>query len=36
VEPFEFTSNGGGGEALLRRVKRCKATFYEVIKSYAR
>ncbi len=33
VEPFEFTSNGGGGEALPRRVKRRNATFYEVIKS---
>jgi len=32
VEPFEFTSNGGGGEALPRRVKKRKATFYEVIK----
>jgi len=32
VEPFEFTSNGGGGEALPRRVKRRNATFYEVIK----
>jgi imidazole glycerol-phosphate synthase subunit HisF len=31
VEPFEFTSNGGGGEALLRRVKRRRATFYEVV-----
>ena len=31
VEPFEFTSNGGGGEALPRRVKRRNATFYEVI-----
>jgi hypothetical protein len=31
VEPFEFTSNGGGGVALLRLVKRRKATFYEVI-----
>jgi hypothetical protein len=31
VEPFEFTSNGGGGVALLRRVKRRRATFYEVI-----
>jgi len=31
VEPFEFTSNGGGGEALPRRVKKPKATFYEVI-----
>jgi len=32
AEPFEFTSNGGGGEALPRRVKRRTATFYEVIK----
>jgi hypothetical protein len=31
VEPFEFTSNGGGGVALLRRLKRRRATFYEVI-----
>jgi len=31
VEPFEFTSNGGGGEALPRRVKRRNATFDEVI-----
>ncbi len=31
MEPFEFTSNGGGGVALLRRVKRHKTTFYEVI-----
>jgi hypothetical protein len=31
VEPFELTSNGGGGVALLRRVKRGRATFYEVI-----
>jgi hypothetical protein len=31
VEPFEFTSNGGGGVALPRRVKRRKPTFYEVI-----
>jgi len=33
VEPFEFTSNGGGGEALLRLIKRREATFYEVIKN---
>ncbi len=33
VEPFEFTSNGGGGEALSPRVKRREATFYEVIKN---
>ena len=32
MEPFEFTSNGGGGEALPRRAKRRKPTFYEVIK----
>jgi len=32
VEPFEFTSNGGGGVALLRLVKRHGATFYEVVK----
>ncbi len=32
VEPFEFISNGGGGEALPCRVKRRNATFYEVIK----
>jgi ribosomal protein L11 methyltransferase len=31
VEPFEFTSNGGGGVALPRRVKRRGATFYEVV-----
>jgi len=31
VEPFEFTSNGGGGEALPRRVKRRGATLYEVV-----
>jgi len=31
VEPFEFTSNGGGGVALLCRVKKRKATFYEVV-----
>ena len=31
AEPFEFTSNGGGGVALSRRVKRREATFYEVI-----
>ncbi len=31
MEPFEFTSNGGGGGALPRRVKRRKPTFYEVI-----
>jgi ATP-binding cassette subfamily F protein 3 len=31
VEPFEFTSNDGGGDALPRRVKRPRATFYEVI-----
>jgi hypothetical protein len=32
VEPFEFTSNGGGGVALSRRAKRRNTTFYEVIK----
>ena len=32
VEPFEFASNGGGGEALPRLVKRRKATFYEIVK----
>jgi thiol:disulfide interchange protein DsbD len=32
VEPFEFTSNGGGGTALPRRGKRRGATFYEVVK----
>jgi len=32
VEPFEFTSNGGGGVALLRLVKRRGAIFYEVVK----
>jgi len=31
VEPFEFTSNGGRGEALSRRVKSSKRTFYKVI-----
>jgi DnaK suppressor protein len=31
VEPFEFTSNGGGEEALPRLIKRRNATFYEVI-----
>jgi hypothetical protein len=31
VEPFEFISNGGGGEALPRRVKRRFPTFYEII-----
>jgi hypothetical protein len=31
VAPFEFTSNGGRGETLSRRVKIVKATFYEVI-----
>jgi len=29
---FEFTSNGGRGGTLSRRVKRREATFYEVIK----
>jgi hypothetical protein len=32
VEPFEFSSNGGGEEALPRRVKRRNTTFCEVIK----
>jgi hypothetical protein len=32
VEPFEFTSNGGGGDALPCRVERPRATFYEVTK----
>jgi trk system potassium uptake protein TrkA len=32
VEPFEFISNGGGGEALPCRVKRRFSTFYEIIK----
>ena len=32
VVPFEFTSNGGRGVALSRRVKVAIATFYEVIK----
>jgi hypothetical protein len=32
MEPFEFTSNGRGGKALLRRVERHEATFYAVIK----
>jgi len=31
VEPFEFTSNGGGRVALLRLIKRREATFYEVV-----
>jgi hypothetical protein len=37
VEPFEFTSNGGRGsaltegDALSRRVKSPKRTFYKVI-----
>jgi hypothetical protein len=31
VEPFEFTSNGGRGTALSRRVKSPKRAFYEVI-----
>jgi hypothetical protein len=31
VEPFEFASNGGGGVALLRLIKRLEATFYEVM-----
>jgi len=32
VEPFEFISNGGRGNALSRLVKNPKRTFYEVIK----
>ena len=36
AEPFEFTLNGGGGLAFLRRVKRLRATFYEVIKDMAK
>jgi transketolase len=32
VKPFEFTSNGGGGVALLRRVKRSKTTFARLSK----
>jgi len=32
VEPSEFISDGGGGEILPRRAKRCKATFCEIIK----
>ena len=36
VQPFEFTLNGGGGEALSRRVKRRRTTFYEVINKGAR
>jgi len=31
IRGIEFTSNGGGGEALPRRVKRRNATFCEVI-----
>ena len=31
VAPFEFTSNGGRGEALSRRVKIAETIFYEVI-----
>ena len=31
VEPSEFISDGGGGEILPRRAKRCKATFCEII-----
>jgi hypothetical protein len=30
VEPFEFTSNGGGGAALSLRAKRREATSFEV------
>jgi hypothetical protein len=32
VRGIEFTSNGGGGVALPRLIKRRKAAFYEVIK----
>jgi hypothetical protein len=32
VDPFEFISKGGGGDALPRRVESRIATFYEVIK----
>jgi hypothetical protein len=31
VKPFEFTSNGGRGNALSRLVKSPRRTFYEVI-----
>jgi hypothetical protein len=34
VEPFEFTSNGGRGNAFSRRVKSPKRTFYEVIMDF--
>jgi hypothetical protein len=32
VEPLEFTSSGGRGDALSRLVKSRFLTFYEVIK----
>jgi|GEM_PF-1963704 len=32
VGTSEFISDGGGGEILPRRTKRCKATFCEIIK----
>ena len=32
VEPLEFTSSGGRGEALSRQLKSCFMTFYEGIK----
>jgi len=31
AEPSEFISDGGGGNFLPRRVKRRRATFYEII-----
>jgi hypothetical protein len=31
VEPFEFTSNGGGGETIPRRAESRFLTFCEVI-----
>jgi hypothetical protein len=31
VEPLEFTSSGGRGEALSRRAKSRFLTFYEVV-----
>jgi len=33
VEPLEFTSSGGRGEALSRQVKSRFLTFYEGIKN---
>ena len=32
VEPLEFNSSGGRGEALYRQVKSCFLNFYEGIK----